>query len=297
MKPSPARRFITPAIAALFLLALALWQLTSTDSTSQMSGAATNGIVEIDWSGRTLTLIGQTAANSQAVVTFGGADYTATADAEGTYTITIKAEPKSPSRAILNSSDNRHDLLLLRLQKRWVVLQRQVEEATYTASLATRSWIPTTMLAGDALPPAALLILAKDEQGFVATAQLPNNTTAYIYSDGRLVGITKNADAEKAVAFALPASTTQARVDLFDTNSRLALRLRTTLPPTDAVPSYTLSDGSVWVFTDYAAQKGETDETYPGQLIPNSSETSADPTVAEAPQDKGAPPAQNAPSR
>lgn len=291
----PARRFIFPATAAAVVLLLAVWQLLPHHA-APPSTALNFGINDIDWTGRSLTLSGRTAPNNSITVSVGETESVATADAAGSFAATLTVEQKSPTRAYLKTQSGTWALLLVKLQGRWQVLQRSDAE---TSDTNIYGWVPTTTINTDDRINPAILTLGRDTRGYAAAFSMPTGHIAYVYGDSRLTGIVKN-PLENTLAFAsVSATASQLRVDIFNGDQQLTHRLRMTLPPADTTARYSLSDGDVWVFTDYDSQKAETDETFPGQFLPDvgDDKTSGGPAVAATPQDKAAPSAQSAPTR
>lgn len=290
------RRFVFPALAGLLVLALASWQWVTSLGAAPVMAAPGLGINAISWDDQALTLSGHATPNSAVAFTLGGVAYPARADASGDFAVTLKAEQRSPTRATLALNDAVYSVLLVRLQGKWAALQRVVSGSSSTTA-TQRGWVPAAGLGRAATVTAAILAVTKDDSGYAVAFTTPAEHTAYVYGNGRLAAVVKISNDNAPAIALLPAVSTQMRLDVYDTEARLAQRLRLVLPPSDATAHYTLNDGDVWIPTDYTAQKAETDETFAGQFIPDARAPDISPAAGAPLPDKAAPPAQSGPTR
>lgn len=296
MAISSPRRYLFPALAGLLVLVLALWQwMPKTPVSANL--AAGRGVNTVGWTTTQMTLAGRTDPNATGTLIFNDKEYPIAVDDKGAFVVTARAEQKSPTRATLKLGKDTYSVLLLRLQGNWIALQRVTDGPSMIAG-GDRGWMPAAGLyEEDAPPETGILTAAHDERGYVITLAAPGEHTTYVYGNNRLTGVIKrSADATPSIA-TLPDNTTQLRLDIYDSADRLTQRLRMTLPPPADGPRYTLSDGDVWVFTDFSAQKGEVDEQFPGQFVPVTHDEPSDAAKAATPQDKAAPAARNEAAR
>jgi len=277
-------RFGLVAVAAVvLLLAFFFWRDEGADADTIAQQSVIRSFI---WEDNVMRFAGYAAPHTAVKADTDGKVTDAESNDAGLFVFNIDVAQKLPTRLQLKIGDKTFDMLVVRLNKRWVVLQREQ---------GTLPWLPAIGMADDDNAGASVVVRQGDSYGIAYNVpQGAKATQVYVYADRQLV-FSSNKPSSFALAV-VPANAEQTRIDIYNEKSQMVQRARLTLPPRDmllrSAARYSLFDGEVWIFPDNTGQKAEVDELIPGQFVP----VDVNAAKVSVPAEKAAPSAHTPPA-